>query len=68
MGYLVVTRKEGEKINISIDPGVDTQRLLEHLLRDGITVHVGGFHAGQVKIAIDAPKEMLVLRHELVTP
>lgn len=41
MGYLTVTRREGEMIRLTIDPGIDTEKLLKQLLRDGITVHVG---------------------------
>jgi hypothetical protein len=41
MGYLVLTRHEGDQIKLSIDPGVDTATLLKHLLRDGIAIHVG---------------------------
>lgn len=65
MGYLTLTRHEGDLIKLSIDPGVDTGALLKHLLRDGITIHVGALSRGQVRIGIDAPKEMLVLRDEL---
>ena len=32
MGYLCLTRHEGELIRITIDPGVDTEKLLRHLL------------------------------------
>jgi sRNA-binding carbon storage regulator CsrA len=65
MGYLVLTRHEGDQIKLSIDPGVDTGALLKHLLRDGITIHVGELHGGKVKIGVDAPREVLVLRDEL---
>jgi sRNA-binding carbon storage regulator CsrA len=68
MGYLVLTRHEGEQIKLSIDPGVDTEALLKHLLRDGITIHVGELHGGKVKIGVDAPREILVLRDELTSP
>jgi sRNA-binding carbon storage regulator CsrA len=67
MGYLVLTRHEGDQIKLSIDPGVDTAKLLQHLLRDGITIHVGEIGAGKVKIGVDAPKEILILRDELVS-
>lgn len=67
MGYLALTRHEGEQIRLSIDPGVDTEALLQHLLRDGITIHIGEIGGGKVRIGVDAPREMLVLRDELVT-
>lgn len=67
MGYLTVTRREGEMIRLTIDPGVDTKKLLQQLLRDGITVHVGAFQGqSQVRISIEAPKQLLILRDELI--
>jgi hypothetical protein len=66
VGYLTLTRHEGDLIKLSIDPGVDTAALLKHLLRDGITIHVGELHGGKVKIGVDAPREILVLRDELI--
>lgn len=65
MGYLTVTRREGEAIRLTIDPGVDTETLLRHLLRDGITVVVTDIGKRQVKVAIEAPKQVLILRDEL---
>lgn len=41
MGYLTVTRRAGEMIRLTIDPGVDAEKLLKELLRDGITMHIG---------------------------
>lgn len=67
MGFLTVTRREGEIIRLTIDPGVDTEKLVKQLLRDGITVHVGAIKGhGQVRIGIDAPKQLLILRDELI--
>jgi sRNA-binding carbon storage regulator CsrA len=67
MGYLTVTRREGEMIRLTIDPGVDTEKLFKQLLRDGITVHVGAIQGhSQVRISIDAPKQLLILRDELI--
>lgn len=65
MGYLALTRHEGEQIRITIDPGVDTEKLLRHLLRDGITIHVNHAQAHRVSLGIDAPPQMLILRSEL---
>lgn len=66
MGFLTVTRREGEQIRLMIDPGIDTEQLLRHLLRDGITVHIGAMSRGQVRVSIEAPKEVLLLRNELI--
>lgn len=65
MGYLTLTRHEGDQIKLSIDPGVNTEALLKHLLRDGITIRVGEMSGGKVRIGVDAPREVLVLRDEL---
>ena len=65
MGYLTVSRSEGELIKLSIKPGVDTDALLQHLLRDGITIHVGELGRNKIRLGIDTPTEILVLRDEL---
>ena len=65
MGYLVLSRKEGEEIRLSIQPGADTEKLLNHLLTDGITIRVSDLTSSQVRIGIDATREVLVLRGEL---
>lgn len=49
MGYLTVTRREGEMIRLTIDPGVDAEKLLKELLRDGITMHIGAIQ-GQSQV------------------
>jgi sRNA-binding carbon storage regulator CsrA len=66
MGYLVLTRKENEQIRLTINPGVDTNQLLLHLLRDGITINVGEIQNKRIRIGIEAPNEVLVMRDELV--
>ena len=65
MGYLTLTRREGEQIRMTIDPGVDIEKLISHLLRDGITIHVGAIEGNRASIAIDAPRELRVVREEL---
>ena len=67
MGYLTVTRREGGMIRLTIDPGVDTKKLFKELLRDGITVHIGELQGqSQVRIGVEAPKQILILRDELI--
>lgn len=65
MGYLTLSRREGEQIRLTIDPGVDTEKLLLRLLRDGITIYIGEMHGGQVGIGVEAPRQVTVLRGEL---
>ncbi len=67
MGYLTVTRREGGMIRLTIDPGVDTEKLFKELLRDGITVHVGELQGqSQARIGVEAPKQILIHRDELI--
>ena len=47
---LVITRKEGESL----------------LIGDNIKINIVKVNDGSVKIAIDAPKDMTILRSELV--
>lgn len=65
MGYLVLTRKEGEHITLRVSPGTDAEDLLAQLLLDGITVRVGQMSGSQVKIGIEAPIDLQILRGEL---
>ena len=48
---LVITRKEGESL----------------LIGDNIEINISKIADGNVKIAINAPREMTILRKELVT-
>lgn len=48
---LVITRKEGESL----------------LIGDNIEINISKIADGNVKIAISAPREMIILRKELVT-
>ncbi|HHG4467952.1 MULTISPECIES: carbon storage regulator [Pseudomonadaceae] len=67
MGFLTVTRREGETIRLTIDPGVDTEKLLALLLRDGITIHMHrGQRDGHIRVGIEAPKQIQISRAELV--
>lgn len=54
MGYRTLTRREGKHIHLTIDPGVDTEKLLQHLLRNGITIAIG---------FIDGHRQWWRLRH-----
>lgn len=65
MGYLVLTRTEGEQITLRVQPGTDADDLLAQLLLDGITIRVGQMKSGQVRIGIEAPEDLQILRGEL---
>lgn len=66
MGYLSLTRFEGEEIRLTIDPAVDTEALLRSLLRDGITVRVREVQRGRVRVCVEAPKQVGIYRSELL--
>lgn len=66
-GKLVLCRRAGEKVILTIDPDADPQEALRWLLEEGIEISVAGFtHGGKtVRLGIRAPREVLVLRGEL---
>lgn len=65
MGYLVLTRREGEKITIRVQPGTNAEELLEQLLLDGITIMLNDIDGSRAQIAIEAPLDLQILRAEL---
>ncbi len=65
MSYLVLTRREGEKITLRVQPGTNAEDLLAELLLDGITVTVKAVKGGKAQIAIEAPLDLQILRSEL---
>ncbi len=65
MGYLVLTRKEGEHITLRVQPGTDPDDLLAQLLLDGITINLKNIQGSRVKVAIEAPLDLQILRSEL---
>ena len=40
--------------------------MLQPLLRAGIAINVGEMNAGLARVGIEAPKEILILRDELI--
>lgn len=68
MGYLCLTRRDGENIRLTIDPGVDLAKLLHlHLLlRDGITIRIDTLGQGAVRVGIEVPKQIGIYREELL--
>lgn len=66
MGYLVLTRREGEKITLRVQPGTDADDLLAQLLLDGITIDVLETSGTRARIGIEAPQDLQILRAELV--
>ncbi|WP_348658219.1 carbon storage regulator [uncultured Stutzerimonas sp.] len=65
MGYLVLTRREGEQVTLRVQPGTDPDDLFAQLLLDGITLTIKGIEGGRAQIAIEAPLDLQILRSEL---
>lgn len=66
MGYPSLSRRDGEQTRLTIDPGVDADKLLRQLVRDGITIYVDTRGQGAVRIAIEAPRQVAIHREELL--
>lgn len=68
MGYLVLTRNEGESLTLTIQPGAAGEDLIRHLARDGITICIAQIKGGsQVRVGIEAPAEINIIRTELLS-
>jgi sRNA-binding carbon storage regulator CsrA len=65
MGYLVLTRREGEKITLRVQPGTNADDLLQQLLLDGITINLVETSRSRAQIGIEAPLDLQILRSEL---
>lgn len=65
---LVLGRRIGEKLVLTIDPDADPQQALRALLEGGIEISVADYDTKrkQVRLSVQAPREVLVLREELV--
>lgn len=66
MRHLVLGRREGEQIFLTIDPSADPARLLEQLQRDGIMLTMREVGHSRVRISIEAPSDIYIARGELV--
>lgn len=67
MGQLILSRRDGERIHLSIDPGADIEQLVQQLQSGGITIQIHtGISSGQVRVGIDAPRNISILRGELI--
>ena len=66
MGYLVLQRKQGETIHLQIAPGTDALELAKKLEKGGITLFFNSMDGSKVRIGIEAPNELNILRGELL--
>ncbi|WP_415755557.1 carbon storage regulator [Pseudomonas leptonychotis] len=65
-GFLALTRKIDEAICITLQPWADPQAALLSLKHEGILVVFDGPHNDGIKLLIQAPQQLLILREELV--
>ncbi len=64
---LTLTRREGEELVFEPDPDIDPKMTVAELFADGpISVFVEEFVSNKVKLSIDAPDGIEILRGELV--
>ncbi len=65
MSSVEISRLEGEKITLRVQPGTDADDLLAQLLLDGITIDVLETSGTRARIGIEAPQDLQILRAEL---
>jgi sRNA-binding carbon storage regulator CsrA len=64
---LILTRRPGEGLTIRLDPSVDPATPIGELLGgDELRIRVTSRRGDQVRLAIDAPAELLILRDEIM--
>jgi sRNA-binding carbon storage regulator CsrA len=63
---LVLTRRPGEGLLLLLSPDADHDEVLKKLCTSGVEVRINSVDRNNVKIGIDAPEDVLVLRNELV--
>jgi sRNA-binding carbon storage regulator CsrA len=63
---LVLTRKEGESILISLADNADPDMTLGELFANGpVELYIKNISGKQVGLSFKAPRELLILRNEL---
>ncbi|MNR32184.1 carbon storage regulator [compost metagenome] len=67
IGY-AESRRAGQSIVLSLAPGADPENAWRQFLRDGITVMISQIESGNVRVSIDAPRTIQILRNELIHP
>jgi len=66
MGRLVLSRRAGEQIRLTLKPGASIDDLLDELEQVGIWITVVQTDRGRARLAIEAPEQLLVVRDELI--
>lgn len=64
---LIITRRKGESLEISLSPEIDPGTPVGELLDDyPIRIVVDEMRSNQVALALDASRAFLILREELI--
>ena len=66
MSYLVLTRRSNEIINLSLKPGANEEQVLDQLFNGGINVRILKIQGDRVRIGIQAPTDISIMRQELL--
>lgn len=66
MGNLIIHRRVGQTIHLSINPGADPQEVLDQLLEDGITIPLSDITDRRAWLIIKAPPDVAIARGELL--
>jgi len=66
MGRLILTRRTREQLRLTLKPDASVDDLLDQLEDEGIWITVVEAEAGRVRLAVEAPEGLLVLRDELI--
>lgn len=62
---LIIGRRFGEKIRLTIDPSADPQEALRRLIEEGIEIKVACIkNLNHMRLGIMTPREVLVLRED----
>lgn len=65
MRHLVLSRRVGERLFLHVERDADPVKVLEQLQRDGIMIDVREIRAGRVRLSIEAPSDVGIVREEL---
>lgn len=66
MGFLVLSRREGEAITLSLSDDMPEEELIKQL-RKGIRIIMTSISGNHARLGIDAPKGVVILREELLS-
>jgi len=65
MRHLVLTRRENERLFLHVERDADPVKILEQLSSGGIMIETRDIRRGFVKLSVEAPSDVVILREEL---